>query len=338
MDANGDYNAPSNQDKALAHFLVDNNLIDLFHDKFKTSPRSYAYGTRRIDYIFTDPMCASAIQSVGYLGTHQGAFSDHCLAYIDMDERKLFQGIINRPVMHHSREITIAQEEKVQQFLELLTDQLMQLSVHTRTFRLADHFTIHGASDKNIQTYHTLYTEFLDLARACAKKAGRKKHGYMRSLELTTRARTLLAHKQMYDCKCRRATISPALRDRCTALDIDPEYLESLSLQDLRKQIRERRQELWEAQKKCETLRQEWLVEVAKDRARASTDKDWNKKLTAMTRTAQRCATNRRLTMVTKGVRGVLDRIQVPTHDWFYSRDTMNCIIMTMEEEEEEKE
>lgn len=319
MDANGDYSASTNKDKALERFLIDNNLVDPYFDKFKSSPRTFAYGTRRIDYIFTDPICVQAIQGVGYLGTHQGAFSDHCLAFIDVDERKLFQGILNRPVPHHSREITIAQEDKIQRFLELFTEQLVEHSVHTRTLRLADHFAIHGASDKNVQVYHTIYNEFLELARASAKKAGRKKLGYMRSLELTTRARILLAYKQMYDCKCRRAPISPALQTRCTQLGIDSDHLESLTIQALRKQIRERRKELWEAQKTCESLRREWLVEVAKDRARASQDKDWTKKLTAMIRTAQRCATNRRLTMITKGVRGVLDRIQIPTHDWFYS-------------------
>lgn len=273
MDANGDYNASNNRDQALERFLVDNNLVDPYYDKFKTSPCTYAYRKRRIDYIFTDPTCVAAIQSVGYLGTHQGAFSDHCLAFIDVDERKLFQGILNQPVTHHSREITIAQEDKVQQFLELFTEQLMAHSIHTRTLRLADHFTIHGALDKNIQAYHTIYTEFLDLARANAKKAGRKKHGYMRSLELTKRARILLAYKQMYDCKCRRANISLALTNRCVALDINPDYLESLPIQTLRKQIWERQHELWEAQKHCESLRREWLIEVAKDRARTSTDK-----------------------------------------------------------------
>lgn len=95
MDANGDYKAATNQDKALERFLEDNNLIDPYSDKFQSNPCTYAYGMSRIDYIFTDPACTPAIQSVGYLGTHQGAFSDHCLAFIDVDERKLFQGILN---------------------------------------------------------------------------------------------------------------------------------------------------------------------------------------------------------------------------------------------------
>ena len=319
MDANGDYKATTSRDTALERFTVDNALADPYYEKFHSSPRTYAYGMRRIDYILADPACIPAIQCVGYLGTHQGAYSDHCLAYIDVDEQQLFRGILNRPVAHHSREITLTQEDKVQRFLGLLTEQLTSHSIHARTFRLADHFVTHGASDKNIKAYHTLYREFLDLTRACAKKAGKKKFGYMRSLELTKRARTLLAYKQMYDCKIRRAAVSPALRGRLVSLEIDPDQLDSMAIETLRKEIRERRRELWEAQKICETLRREWLIEVAKDRARASADPDWKKKLTQMIKTTQRCATNRRLTLLTKGTRGILDRIQIPTHDWFYS-------------------
>lgn len=319
MDANGDYRASSNKDKSLEQFLVDNNLGDPFYEKFRLNPRTYAFGSRRIDYIFTDPVCTSSIQSIGYLGTHQGAFSDHCLAYIDVDEQMLFRGILNRPVNHHSREITISQADKVQKFLELLNGQIQAHAIHTRTFKLAENFTIHGATDKNIQAYHDIYTEFLELSRASAKKAGRKKYGYMRSLELTTKARTLLAYKQIYDCKRRRAPISPALRLRCTSLDINPDQIFAMHIHELRKEVRARRQELWEAQKKCETLRREWLVQTAKNRARSSDDKDWKKRLNQMIKTTQRCATNRRLTLLTKGVRGILDRIQIPMHDWFYS-------------------
>ena len=174
MDANGDYKAETNRDKPLENFLEDNNLGDPFYDKFRVNPLTFAYGSRRIDYIFADPAYISAIQKVGCLGTHEGAFSDHCLAYIDVDERKLFRGIINRPVAHHSREITIAQEDKVKTFLELLTEQLTAHSIHTRTFKLAEHFTTYGASDKNVREYHVIYNEFLELARASARKAGRK--------------------------------------------------------------------------------------------------------------------------------------------------------------------
>ena len=185
MDANGDYNATTGRDSALQLFLHDNNLINPFYDKFQTSPRTYAYGSRRIDYIFTDPICAHAITAVGYLGTHQGAYSDHCLAYIDVDERRMFNGVLNRPVHHHSREITLAQDDKVLQFTKDFTDKLNEHSVQGLMMKLADGFTVHGALVKNVEVYHALYKEFIDLARSTSKKAGKRKFGYMRSSELT---------------------------------------------------------------------------------------------------------------------------------------------------------
>ena len=117
MDANGDYRAQRSPDISLANFITNSHLIDPFYDKFNSCPRTYLYGSKRIDYILIDPALSLSTRSVGYLGTHMGADSDHCMAFIDFDERQLFNGIINRPVPHHSREILIAQTDKVQEFI-----------------------------------------------------------------------------------------------------------------------------------------------------------------------------------------------------------------------------
>lgn len=319
MDANGDYKTDKATDKELAQFLIDANLIDPFFDKFSLSPPTYAYGKRRIDYIFTDPTCAPAMLRTGYLGSHQGAFSDHSLAFMDLDEKKLFGGVLNRPVHFHSREITLEQDDKVQKYLSLLEDKLREHKVELRIVELAAMFSTYGPTDKNIRKYQRLYKEFIDLARGCAKQVGRKKFGYMRSAELTIRARILLIFKQIYDCKSRKAPMSAALRTRCESMDIPLDTLETHTLQDLRKEVRARRQALWAAQKNCEELRRADLVDKAKDKAKREKIANWESKMQAMIATAELSAVNRKLTMITKGKRGVLDRIQVPTHDWFFS-------------------
>ena len=101
---------------------------------------------------------------------------------------------------------------------------------------------------------------------------------------------------------------------------LDQDKLTRLSLSETRKAIRQRWKDLWTAQNKnCEDLRREWLVCIAKDKARAAGDPDWKKKMNRMINTAKKCAMNRKLTAIMKGPRGILDRIQVPVHDWFYS-------------------
>ena len=279
MDANGDYQAPPNVDRDLATFIATCGLAVPYFDKFGNSPRTYAYGTRRIDYIFMDPVCVPAIRRIGYLGTHQGAHSDHCLAYVDMDERRLFQGVINRPVPHHSREITLTQEDKALKFIGLLEGKYRDHKLHSRTFQLAASFATRGPTPKNITKYHTIYTDLLNFATAAAKKVGRRKFGYMRSAELTIKARILLLHKQMLDCKLRRAQMSEALIQQCADLDIDPTIFHQATTEGLRKEVRRRRKDLWDSQKTCEDLRREWLVSVAKDRARAVGNPNWQHKL-----------------------------------------------------------
>lgn len=92
MDANGDYNGKA---KDLAAFLMQAGLSDPFYDKFNFSPTTYIYGKPRLDYMLVDPALTHAIKQVGYLGTHNGALSDHVMAVIDFDENELFLGILN---------------------------------------------------------------------------------------------------------------------------------------------------------------------------------------------------------------------------------------------------
>ncbi len=72
-------------------------------------------------------------------------------------------------------------------------------------------------------------------------------------------------------------------------------------------------------QKDCENLRCAWLKQTAQDRACALNDPDWEKKLLSMKQTARDCAMNRKLSLLTKGLKGSLDRVQIPTALWYLS-------------------
>ena len=75
-------------------------------------------GQNELIAFFDDKALSPSILCIGYLRSHQGAFSDHSLAYTDFDEALLFQGVINCPVSRHSCEILIKQNDKVQAFLD----------------------------------------------------------------------------------------------------------------------------------------------------------------------------------------------------------------------------
>ncbi|KAL3762213.1 hypothetical protein ACHAWU_004751 [Discostella pseudostelligera] len=317
MDANGDYNG---SDSDFASFVLRAGLADPFFEKFSTSPPTYIYGSTRLDYVLVDPALTHAIVRVGYLGTHEGAYSDHVMAVVDFDERRLFAGVLNRPPPRHSREILIEQADKIKAFLDTLHPHLTEHNIQDRTFSLADSFVDDGPTDANIDTYHTLYKEFLELTQGAANKVGKRKFGYMRSGALTEAGRRFNVYRMLLGCKIRRAPATPALSRLCTSLNLDAnETLLTHSARDLRREVRARRQELWECQKKGEDLRQSWLATIAQDRTRALGDPDWERKLQQMKRKARDNAVNRKLAALTKGRQGALDRIQIPTHDWFYS-------------------
>jgi hypothetical protein len=83
---------------------------------------TYARGKRHIDFIFMDQKLLPAVQRVGTLGLHEAMFSDHVMVYMDLDEKILFNGIINRPVAVPSREFMLAQADKCEKFLKLFLE------------------------------------------------------------------------------------------------------------------------------------------------------------------------------------------------------------------------
>lgn len=318
MDANGDYR--NGKDTELRDFINLNNLCDPFYDKFEISPATFIYGTKRIDYILTDPALAGAITRIGYLGTHEGTHSDHVMAVMDMDERKLFAGLINRPPPRHSREILIAQEDKVQAFLHTTKSLLKEHEIQRRVFDLAAEFVQNGASIENVENFQKLYGEFLRLVKAAAKKEGRKKYGYARSPALVLAAQLKCAYKMMLDCKQRRVGASPGLIRYCTKLELDADSIITTHTEsELRKLVRKLGRDLWECQKAAESERVEGLQKAAQRKACIEGITDWESKMNAMIATTKTNAVNRKLSMITKGRRGVLDRIQLPVHEWLYS-------------------
>jgi hypothetical protein len=234
LDANGDNQSLKDPHKDLASFMHQASLADPFYDCFHTSPRTTAYGTKRIDYIFVDKALSPSILRIGYLGSHQGAFLDHSLAYADFDKSLLFQGVINRPVAWHCREILLEQNDKIQAFLDDVIPWMTSHAIPTSITALATLFEQVGPTLENIHTYNSLYKEFLDAAKASSKMVGQKKFGYMWSGNLTTKGRTLILYKRMLDCKRRRAVATPTIISQCTVLNIDPSIFNTLSEQELR--------------------------------------------------------------------------------------------------------
>ena len=111
MDANGDYTKPKS-DQDIQDFILATGLVNHFKDKSPAPNRTFIRGSKQLDYVLVNPGLVIAIERIGYLESHKGAYTDHVYAYVDSAEAKLFQGLLNRPVPVHSREFMLAQTDK----------------------------------------------------------------------------------------------------------------------------------------------------------------------------------------------------------------------------------
>ena len=129
-----------------------------------------------------------------------------------------------------------------------------------------------------------------------------------------------ILYKMTLDCKIRRVPPTTALKRRALALKVPLARFNAMTCRDICREVRKRRVELWETQKRCEAARIDWLENEVKKQAQAAGDDNWEKNLNKMIRVAEERSINRKLTAITKGINnGALDQIEMATHDLFYS-------------------
>ena len=69
------------------------------------------------------------------------------------------------------------------------------------------------------------------------------------------------------------------------------------SLKEIRQEVRGLQNEFYECKKLAETERAEWIIELARDQAKADQDSEWESKMNRMLQTIREKATNRKLTL-----------------------------------------
>ena len=120
MDANGDTHHPTAPDTELQEFIETTNLVDIFYKKFKESPRTFMWGVKQLEYILIDPSLIPTVESIGYLGTHEGSDTDHVYMFMDLNDRITHQGILYHPITSKLRDFMITQSDEVKTFLNSL--------------------------------------------------------------------------------------------------------------------------------------------------------------------------------------------------------------------------
>ena len=133
---------------------------------------------------------------------------------------------------------------------------------------------------------------------------------------------SLVLFKAILDCKARKSELSTGCITSAKRLEVDLTFFDSITIHDMRKLVSKKNQELKDIQNTCYKKRIEWIKELAQDRAKAAGDLDWEQKMANMKKTIEKRQVNQKLCIVTRGRHTQIDRIQIPTHDWYYSDHT----------------
>jgi len=322
MDANDEW---VDSTSGFAQFVKEMSLVDPLYNKFcdnGLTTTTYARGSRRIDYILVDSILESSIKRIGTLGLHEGIISDHVMLYMDCDEKALFRGHINRPVMNPSREFVIEHADKAEKFLKTFKEYADEKKFESRAEALLNLLKSNGPTKAIVQKFNTLDTEIKECILSAASTVAKKKFGYQRSPALTGPGLELHFWKAVLSSKARSTLLGKKQIYQAKKCNISIKEVEGMNKREVRVMINETRRKLWTAQKQANANRVEWLEKNAQDIARAAGELDWRKKMKDMQRNAVERAVNRKLSMAIKGSHRGLDWIEVPRYDWYYSHST----------------
>ena len=116
---------------------------------------------------------------------HDGIkFSDHVFTYMDCNEKKLYGGIINRPMHHSAQEFKLEQTNWVERFVKRFRELAEEHKLAKRVLELASDFATYGSNSKTTKKYQILDGDICQLMIAAAKFI-KGKCGYFRSPVLT---------------------------------------------------------------------------------------------------------------------------------------------------------
>ena len=236
-------------------------MVDPLYEKYPDRlQRTYSRGTKRIDYILVDKTIVPSIERIGTLGLHDGLkFSDHVFIYMDCNEKKLFNGNINRPMHHPAREFKLEQVDRVEKFIKRFRELAEDRKLAEGVRKLAADFAKYGSNKNMVKRYQAMDRQICEYMIAAAQFI-KGRCGYFRSPTLTDASVQLHFWKSIKSCKLNK-TLPPAITiERSVKLNIDLTWATNLSVRRLKVIIRDARNHLWECQKKAGQNREEWFI------------------------------------------------------------------------------
>jgi hypothetical protein len=250
MDANEDWSY-ERTGKSLKKFMDDLKLHDQLYERFHGKglvESMHLRGRRRIT-----------------LGLHHAIVSDHVMVYADIDEKELFQGLINRRVRVLTREFILAQADKCKLFLEGFKEVAKERKFDHRANQLHSRLAEGGLTEVLVREYNILDAEIQEHLIEVAGARVKKKYGYSRSPELGRAGMNLNFWKTILSSKQLRREPSQKSKNMAEKLNIDIEEVQELSKEGARKAVRVARDELREVQYQSSQHRQAWIERNAQN-------------------------------------------------------------------------
>ena len=320
IDANESWAEPNSK---LQTFMTLNDLNDTHHKLLTTLPTTTRQGSKqRIDYMLTTPGALNATKQCGIRSLHEGIISDHVMLFTDIDINHIIGSQIPQIVPPTAREFSYDNTKMRLQFMTELHKIHTHQNIPTRIKEICAQLQHAGPTKTIVKRYNKIDYEIMCSIKAAAKKTVKRSHGYDRSPTLTEAGSAVLFWKSLYHSKTNQLGILPRTESLASLANENLTQAQHHTINDTKKQLQKAKLHLRDCQRNATELRKQWLESVARWKATNDGDTTAAQTLKIMIQKLQNKQMHLKLSRISKGPRGALDYIEIPTHDWYYSPKT----------------
>jgi hypothetical protein len=273
-----------------------------------------------IDHIFVTEGIIDYVTASGYMAFQEGCLSDHIMLWIEFDSRKFFGGRGPKIVRPAARDFKYNNTVLREKFITELRGKFEHQNIGKRVHKVAEELSSQRDHHVAIKQYMAIDRDIISSIKGAAKRTVKKNHGYSRSPALSNNSTEVLFWRMILQCKRNKFPLSDRVYTIASRLNIPHDKFVTLTIPKIHSKISKARQIQRQTQDHAKELRIQWLAGAARTKAAEDNDKA-EREIQNMIKQMHIVSMHQKLTRITKGSRGGLDYIEVPTGEWYYSTE-----------------
>ena len=152
----GDLNESVGAREKTNDIFAEMDLINIFHTRCYTTPRTFRHGSQTIDHVWATPKLFECVQAAGFAPFNYFTSTDHRALVLDIDFRKFFMAnTINLP-QRISKLLKATNPKRISKYSEELEKRCNHMKITKKWYKIKEKLRDCGPTEEIISSYYHL--------------------------------------------------------------------------------------------------------------------------------------------------------------------------------------